>query len=136
VSKKTDVKQQLDSARADLAAAQATLNAVLERELASTDTAASFDAWRRERDSAVSEVERLSKRIERLESAANDEAVNAQQAALRKRVDAQRQANQMLAQRIREEGGLAIQTLLKLAHDVAAAEIVDAELNAQIARRR
>ncbi|KRR11291.1 hypothetical protein CQ12_05545 [Bradyrhizobium jicamae] len=112
--------------------AQAKLQAVLDRELASTDTAASFEAWRRERDSLVSEVERLTKLIERLEAAANDEAVNAQQAALRKRVDAQRQANETSAGRIREEGGTAIEALLKLAHDIAAAEIADAELNAQI----
>ena len=52
MSKKT-VTQQLESARADLAAAEANLRAVLERELGATDTPTSFDAWRRERDSAV-----------------------------------------------------------------------------------
>jgi hypothetical protein len=58
--------------------------------------------------------------------------LKARQAALQKLVDTQRLANEKLAARIREEGGPAMHTLLKLAHDIAAAAIVDADLNAKI----
>ena len=62
----------------------------------------------------------------------NEDALREQQAALRKRIDAQQQANRVLAQRIQKEGQAAIDVLLTLARDIAAAEIVDAEINAQI----
>ncbi|KGT80362.1 hypothetical protein MA20_07065 [Bradyrhizobium japonicum] len=131
MSKKT-AKQQLHGARADLAAAEANLRVVPESKLGATDTPTSFDAWRRERDSAVLEVERLSKLIERLEAAMIEDTLREQQAALRKRTDAQQQANEVLAQRIQKEGQAAIDVLLTLARDIAAAEIVDAEINTQL----
>ncbi|MET3965436.1 hypothetical protein [Bradyrhizobium sp. S3.9.1] len=53
---------------------------------------------------------------------------------LQKRVDAQRAANKKLADRIRTEGGAAVAVLLKLVHDVAAAEAVDEELNGALGR--
>ena len=129
---KSDGPLDLDAVRRELADAQAKLNAILARELASTDTAAAFNAWRAERDAAIAEVERLSKLIERLDSAANVDAIREQQAALQKRVDVQRKSNDVLARRIREEGRPAIEKLLELVRDVAAAAIVDAELNAKL----
>jgi hypothetical protein len=122
----------IDSSRQDLVTANAALDAILARELESTDTTASFNAWRAERDAAIAEIERLSKLIERLESSANDETLREQQTALQKRVDAQRKSNDMLARRIREEGGPAIEKLLELARDVATAAVVDAEINAKL----
>ena len=46
--------------------------------------------------------------------------------------DAQRQANEALARRIRAEGGPAIEKLLELACDVATASMVDATLNSAL----
>jgi hypothetical protein len=121
-----------DGARQDLAAANTALNEILARELASTDTAATFNAWRVERDAAISEIERLTKLVARLEAAADEDGRQAEAAAFANRVDAQRQANEALARRIRDEAGPAIEKLLELARDVAAAALVDAALNAKL----
>jgi hypothetical protein len=70
--------------------------------------------------------------VARLEAAASEDQRREEAAAIAKRVDAQRKSNEALARRIREEGGPAIDMLLKLAHDIAAAEMADTRLNAQI----
>jgi len=132
MSKKIDAKQQLDSAHVDLAAAQVKLKVIQESELTSTDTAASFGAWRAECDAATSEVDRLSKLVARLEGAALEGERAAQTADMAKRAAAQRQVNEALARRIREEGGPAIEKLLELARDVATASMADAALNAKL----
>src|SRR4051794_39003490 len=88
---------QLDSARVDLAAAQAKLQVIQQNELAATDTAASFQVWRNQRDAALSEVDRLTKVVDRLEAIAAERFRREQLAVLQKRVDAQRQANEALA---------------------------------------
>ena len=124
--------KQLEEARNALETAQMKLAEVQKGELASISTLVAFEAWRRERDAALAEVERQSLLVSTLEIAAGEESANAQKAALRRRVDAQRQANEELERQIREVGGPAIEALLKLAHDIAAAAIVDVELNAQI----
>jgi hypothetical protein len=102
------------------------------RELASTDTAAAFNAWRAERDAAMGEIDRLTKLATRLEATADEDGRQAEAAALVTRVDAQRQANEALARRIREEGGPAIEKLLELVRDMATAAMVDAALNAKL----
>jgi hypothetical protein len=68
----------------------------------------------------------------RPEATADEDKRREEAAAIAKRVDAQRKTKEALARRIREEGGPAIDVLLKLAHDIAATEIADAKLNSQI----
>jgi hypothetical protein len=122
----------IDSSRQDLAAANAALDAILARELEATDTAASFGAWRAECDAATSEVDRLTKLLDRLEAVAGEAERQAQAAALAKRADTQRQANEALARRISAEGGPAIEKLLELARDIATASMVDEALNSAL----
>jgi hypothetical protein len=121
-----------DSARQDLAAAQAALDEILARELESTDSPATFAAWRAERDTAIAETDRLTKLAARLEAAAGEDERSAEAAEMQKRADAQRRANEALARRIREEGAVAIEKLLELAREVAAAAMADAALNAKL----
>jgi hypothetical protein len=64
--------------------------------------------------------------------AAGEDERQEQAAALARRADAQRNANEALALRIREQGAAAIQTLLELVRDVATAATVDAELNGKL----
>jgi hypothetical protein len=97
-----------------LAAAQVKLKAIQESELTSTDTAASFSAWRAECDAATSEVDRLSKWVVRLETVAGEAERQERAATMAKRADAQRQANEALARRIRVEGGPAIENYSSL----------------------
>jgi hypothetical protein len=122
----------INSSRQDLTAAKTALDEILARELASTDTAVTFSAWRADRDAAISEIDRLTKLVARLESAADEDERQAEAAALAKRVNAQRQANEALARRITLTAGPAIEKLLELVRDVAIAAMVDGALNAKL----
>jgi hypothetical protein len=122
----------LDSSRQDVAAAQAALDEILSRELEATDSPAIFAAWRAERDAAISEVDRLTKLVARLEAAAGADERATQEAEIAKRANDQRRTNEALAARIKTEGGPAIEKLLALAREVATAAVVDAAINAKL----
>jgi hypothetical protein len=131
---KSSAPLDLDTVKRDLAEAKEKLTAVLEREAAALSSPAAFSAWCTNRDDASVQVARLTKLAERIESEAIAKAQAEKEAALAKHVDAQRAANQKLAERIRTEGGAAVETLMKLIGDVAAAAVVDEELSAQLPR--
>jgi len=129
---RNDLDDDLTGLQSELITAEKKLVDVRDRESAAIDTPTAFAAWRAERDAAIAEVERLNRLIEHREAAATEQKQRDEQAALAKKVETQRRANEALAQRIREEGGPAITTLLNLARDVAAAAVVDAQLNARL----
>jgi hypothetical protein len=133
-SPKSAAPLDLDTVRRDLAEAKAKLTAVHDSEVDALSSPAAFSAWCASRDDAAIQVARLSKLAERIEADAVAKEQAEKQAALQKRVADQRSANEKLAARIRTEGGAPVETLMKIVHDVAAAAVVDEELNAALSR--
>jgi hypothetical protein len=124
----------LDAVEHDLVEAQAKLSTIDAGEPAALSSASAYDEYRAKRDAAVTEIDRLTRLRNRTVADAAEMEQQEQLAALQKKIDAQRLANEKLAARIRTEGGAAVATLLKLARDIAEAEVIDEELTAALPR--
>jgi hypothetical protein len=132
LAKRPEIERRLDAAREQLRSAEATVAAIAAREEAAISDQADYDKWRTAHSAAVAEVGRIRKLVAAIEDQVMRESKQKAAAALQDRVEAQNRANQLLARRLREEGGRASAVLLDLMHDVAKAAAQDAAINSRL----
>jgi len=127
--RKTEIEKRLAATRNELTTAQAKLAAIDANETEALLNGATYSAWRAERGDAATEVDRLTHLIAVLE--AGDEAARQHDVdeAFRKRVDAARKNNAVIAERMRTEGAKLATALKALARDVAASQVETDAIN-------
>ena len=127
--RKSDLEKRADSARADLTAARTKLTEINAGEDQAAAATESYTAWRTTRETALSEVQRLTRLVISLEAGDEAQRQNAADEALRKRAADARKRNETLARRIREDGARLVREIKALLRDAAAAELDDREIN-------
>jgi hypothetical protein len=130
--RKTEAEKALDTTRADLAAARATLAEINSKEVGALANSVTFAAWSTERNVASAEIDRLERLTAALVSGAETQMRNEADAALRKRIADARKANDVLAERIRSDGQRLLTELKTLMRDVAKATVDTMALNASL----
>jgi hypothetical protein len=122
----------LAQARANLAAIEEELAALLAAKSEASKSTATFLKWRTGHDAATAERERLMTVIENLEPAVAPEESASAREDLLKRYEAKVTANAKLANRIRSDVAKANAILLALVRDVAKAAEEDSRINASL----
>jgi hypothetical protein len=121
LGRKSDNEKKLDTAKVDLAAANARLQKVIAAEDASANSADAYAIWRSARDDAEAEVRRLDKLIAAIEAGAEDIRKHEAAELMNKRIVAARKQNEAVAERMRTDGVRLIAEVKALARDIAAA---------------
>lgn len=122
----------LDQARADLAAIESNLAALLAKKIEASKTAASFDEWRSTHGAIAAERERLTVVIEGLEPTVAAEEAGQAKVDLLRRYEARNTANQKLAARIKADLTKANNIVLALVRETAEAAVEDSRINAAL----
>jgi hypothetical protein len=124
--------EQLERAKADLAAAQVRSEALASTEADARSSADTYSDWRASRDAIDVEIERLSGLAASLEEPADRERERNAVEAVRKRHAEKVKSNAALARRIRDDVARANAILVPLLCDLAASNAEDFQLNGHL----
>ncbi|MEH2482025.1 hypothetical protein V1282_005382 [Nitrobacteraceae bacterium AZCC 2146] len=127
--RKSENAKRLDAAKIDVAAARVRAATIAAGEEAALENAATYAAWRTERDTATADVERLEKLIAALTAGGEAQRQHDAEEALRRRIDLARKNNAALAERIKIEGSRLSVELKALIRDAAAATLETDAIN-------
>jgi hypothetical protein len=129
LARRPEAERRLDTARDELAAAEAAAAAISARENTELADPVAYKIWQSEHDAAVAEVKRRRKLVASIEDQTAREGEQQAAAALQKRITDAKKNNELIAARMRDEGVKAAEVLLRLTRDNAQAEAETATIN-------